>query len=87
VDFSPSCGAPRRLALSTAAIVGMTVLAGCSGSSCEELPALQAEREQRRAAYLALAERRGATPEQTGQADEELHAFEQRVYDIERRCT
>jgi hypothetical protein len=75
----------RRIALAAAGVVTTTVLAGCSASSCEELPALQAEREQRRAAYLKLAES-GAAAEQTGQADEELHAFESRVYDIERRC-
>jgi hypothetical protein len=77
--------AVRRLALAAAGGVTTTVLAGCSASSCDELPALQAEREQRREAYLKLAES-GASPEEIGRADEELHEFERRVYDTERRC-
>jgi hypothetical protein len=77
--------AARRLALAAAGVVTTTVLAGCSASSCDELPALQAEREQRRDAYLKLAES-GASPEETGRADEKLHDFERRVYDTERRC-
>jgi hypothetical protein len=77
--------AARRLGVTAVGVVTTTVLAGCSASSCDELPALQAEREQRRVAYLELAES-GASPEETGRADEELHEFERRVYDIERRC-
>ena len=73
---------PARLAV---LVLAAAALSGCSGQPCEDLPALQAEREDRRAAYAELVES-GAGPEQTGAADEELHAFEGRVFDLEQSC-
>ena len=76
----------RRTALLVASVaVVLSATTGCSGSDCDELPALQAEREERRAAYLELV-RRGADDEETSRADEELHAFERRVYELEQSC-
>lgn len=66
-------------------LVATASLSGCAGSPCDDLPALQAEREQRRAAYLELA-RSGAPVDETTRADEELHAFERRVFDAEQEC-
>ena len=61
-------------------------LTGCSGRSCDGLPALQAEREQRRTAYLELARSGTATPDETAAADDRLHAFERRVFELEQSC-
>lgn len=60
-------------------------MAACSSSSCEDLPALQAQRDAERAAYLELA-RSGASSEVTGPADDTLHELERRVYEAEQRC-
>lgn len=60
-------------------------LPGCAGADCDGLPALQAEREQRRQAYLELATS-GASPERTTEADGDLHAFERRVAEVEEQC-
>ena len=60
-------------------------LPGCGGTDCDALPGLQAEREERRAAYLELAGG-GASAEQATDADEALHAFERRVHDLEQQC-
>ena len=67
------------------AVLAAAALSGCSGRPCDDLPALQAEREERRAAYAELV-RSGAPPDATAAADEELHAFEGRVYDLEQTC-
>ena len=75
----------RRIAAALVAALAGSSIAGCSGTSCDDLDALRAEREQRRAAYLALAAS-SASPEETGAADAELHAFERRVYDLENSC-
>ena len=72
-------------ALGAAAVVLLLGLPGCGGTDCDALPELQAEREQRREAYLELASS-GASPEQTTEADGALHAFERRVYDLEQQC-
>ena len=72
------------MARSLLAALAAVLLSGCSGSSCGELPGLRAERDEQRQAYLELA--RSATPEQTEQADEELHALERQVYDLEQSC-
>ena len=72
----------RRL-LAGALLLALT--SGCAGSSCDELPALQAEREAERAAYLELA-RSGAPGDVTAEADDRLHALERRVHDLEQRC-
>lgn len=76
---------PWRLTAGLLSVLAVATASGCSGTSCDQLPALQAEREERRAAYLELA-RGDAGPEQTGRADEELHAFERQVYEIEQAC-
>lgn len=78
-------GRGRRVTSVLGAVLALAALTSCSGVSCDELPGLQAEREQRREAYLKLAAT-DAPPEETGRADEELHAFERRVYDIEQSC-
>jgi hypothetical protein len=62
------------------------LLAGCSGQSCEDLPALHAERDEARAAYLELARSATVSPDETEEADGALHALERRVYDIEQGC-
>ena len=67
------------------AVVLLLGLPACSGTDCDALPGLQAEREQRRQAYLELASS-GASPERTTEADGELHAFERRVHDLEQQC-
>jgi len=72
----------RLLAALAVAAVAVT---GCAGRSCDALPRLQAEREAMREDYLELV-RSGASAERTEQADADLHAFEQQVYDAEQRC-
>ena len=62
------------------------VLAGCGDSACDDLARMQAERDAARAAYLELARSGGATAADTERADEELHALERRVYDVEQQC-
>lgn len=71
-----------RILVVVALVLG---LPGCAGTDCAALPGLQAERDQRRQAYLELASS-GASPEQTTQADGALHAFERRVFDLEQEC-
>ena len=61
-------------------------LAGCGDGTCDDLARMQAERETARAAYLELARSGTATAEETGRADEELHALERKVYDVEQQC-
>ncbi|MCW2681486.1 MAG: hypothetical protein JWM62_2887 [Frankiales bacterium] len=70
--------------LLTAALTAALVT-GCSGQSCDELGALQAEREERRAAHTALIGT-SASDGEIGEADDRLHAFERRVYDLEQSC-
>ena len=66
--------------------VAAALLTGCAGRSCDELPALTAERDAARQDYLALA-RPGASPaEVTEPADAELHAIERQVLELEQRC-
>lgn len=73
-----------RLLLVPPLVAGL--LAGCSGTPCGALPALQAERQQERAAYAELVRPGTAPADVTERADEELHALERRVYDIEQEC-
>ena len=63
-----------------------SLLTGCGDSACEDLPRMQAEREAARAAYLELARSGSATADETAQADDDLHALERRVYDVEQQC-
>lgn len=62
------------------------LLTGCSGTDCDELPALRAERDAARTAYQELTSSGSATEEQTTAADEELHALDAQVYDLEQSC-
>lgn len=61
------------------------LLSSCSGTSCDELPALQAERAAEQAEYQELVQS-GAPPDETGPADDALHQLEQRVYELEQSC-
>lgn len=76
----------RAGALITAfALYGL--LSGCAGEqACDALGTLQAEREQRRADQQQLIEDRTAGDDQIGAADDRLHAFERRVFELEQRC-
>ena len=67
-------------------VAAVSLSAGCSGRSCDELAGLQAERTAQRAAYLELAQSGTASPDETTRADAELHAFEQRVLEVEQDC-
>ena len=62
------------------------LLTGCSGTDCDELAGLRAERDAARTAYQELTSSGTATEEQTTRADEELHALDARVYDLEQSC-
>ena len=66
--------------------VTASLLTGCSGRSCDELPALRAERDAARQAYAELTADGTAPPEVPGPADEDLHAIERQVLDAEQRC-
>ena len=74
------------LRLLLAVVAASSALAGCSGQPCDELRGLQAEREQLRQDYLELIEDAASSPEQTA-ADEALHTFERRVFDLEQACS
>ena len=63
-----------------------SLLTGCGDGSCDDLPRMQAEREAARAAYLELARSGTVGPAETAQADDDLHALERRVYDVEQQC-
>jgi hypothetical protein len=69
-----------------AALTALPLLVGCAGTSCEDLPALRAERDAARQDYAVLTAPGTAPPEVTGPADEDLHALERRVHDAEQRC-
>jgi hypothetical protein len=62
------------------------LLSGCAGNTCDDLPALRAERDQARADYLELVQSGQASPEETGDADDELHRVERQVFDLEQSC-
>lgn len=62
------------------------LLPGCSGTDCDELDGLRAERDAARVAYQELTSSGNATEQQTTEADEELHALDARVYDLEQSC-
>ncbi len=68
-------------------VLGLAVplVAGCAGRSCGDLPELRAERDAARKAYVELTAG-SAAAYVTEQADEELHALEGRVYDLEQSC-
>lgn len=68
-----------------AAVLVLPATAACSSTSCEDLSALQAQRDAERAAYLKLVQS-GASSEVAGAADDKLHELERRVYEAEQRC-
>ena len=74
---------PARLLAAAALAVG---LSACSGSSCDALPDLRAERDAARAAYGELLRTGTAGPEETELADEGVHALDRQVYDLEQTC-
>lgn len=74
---------PLRTAL---VVLVATVLVGCSGTDCDELVGLRAERDAARTAYQELTSSGTATEAQTTTADEDLHALDARVYDLEQSC-
>ena len=67
-------------------VLATTALSGCAGSSCDELPELRAERDVARAEHLDLIESGTATPTEIGDGDDELHALERQVFDLEESC-
>lgn len=71
-----------RLALASAAVL---LLAGCSDSSCDELPGLVQERDGLRAAYAQVAAEQG-DGEEVDAAHDRMHAVEERVFDLEQAC-
>lgn len=73
-----------RVALATS--LASALLTGCSGTDCEELAALRAERDAARSAYQKLTSSGSASEEQTTAADAELHALDARVFDLEQSC-
>lgn len=74
------------LRVAVVAALSSALLTGCSGTDCDELPGQRAERDAARAAYQELTASGSATEEQTTTADEELHALDARVFDLEQSC-
>ena len=72
-----------RVLLVALAIVPLT---GCAGSSCGDLPALRAERDEARATYGRLIAAEPAPAEVTEQADADVHALDRQVFDVEQAC-
>ena len=70
----------------TLAALVAVLATGCSGTDCDELPGLRAERDAARTAYQELTSSGTATEAQTTAADEELHDLDARVYDLEQSC-
>ena len=73
---------PLLIALLAAA----PLITGCAGRSCDDLPALRAERDQARAGYGQLTAPGTAPPEITEQADADVHVLDRQVYDTEQAC-
>ena len=61
-------------------------LAGCSGTGCDALPGLRAERDQARAAYVELTAGGTAGTAESERADEGVHELDRRVYELEQSC-
>ena len=80
---------PTRRSAARATVVGALLtlaLTGCSGASCDELPALTAERDAARADYLVRAQASGGDADELGAADDAVHELDARVYDLEQSC-
>lgn len=61
-------------------------LAACTGASCEALPGLRAERDAARASYAELTGSGTAKADESERADEEVHALDRQVYELEQSC-
>lgn len=69
-------------------LITSTLLTGCSGRSCDELPGLQAEREAARQAQVERTKPGSGVPvEQQGEGDDALHELEGRVFQLEQECS
>ena len=67
-------------------LLAVPLLAGCAGRSCDDLPALRADRDAARTAFTRLVEPGTAPPEVLVKADDDLHALDRRVFDLEQSC-
>ncbi len=68
-------------------LVLTTLLAGCGGQSCDELPALQAERDAARQQQIErTAPGSTLSEDEKGEADDALHELEGRVFRLEQEC-
>lgn len=79
----------RRRLLAVAAALGGTLATGCSGSSCEDLPALTDRRDEARDRYEAVSTERAAgraTEQQLDEAHDVMHGLDTRVYDLGASC-
>lgn len=68
------------------AVVAASALPGCSGSTCGALPALRYERDAAPSGVRRPAAQRDGRPQGTEQADEDVHALDRQVYDLEQTC-
>ena len=63
--------------------------AGCSGSSCDDLAALTAERDEARAAFAEVTKRieaGSATDDELDAAHDVMHDLDTRVHDLAQSC-
>lgn len=68
-------------------LVAATLLTGCGGQPCDELPDLQAERDAAREAQVERTAPGSALSEdEKAAADDAVHELEGRVYRLEQEC-